>query len=115
MLSSTELDLAKRKEIALKIAVNCTQLLQEKFGAKRVILFGSLAGQTPWHNRSDIDLAVEGLPEGNFFQAYAACRQLLTQELQLDLLALEDVYPEMRSRILQGIDMTDNSIILYRN
>ncbi len=101
---------ANRKQLALDIARNCSSLLINKFAAKRVILFGSLAGQTPWHDRSDIDLAVEGLPEGTFFLAYSACRDLLPEGLELDLVPLEDVYPEMRSRILQGTVMNPNSL-----
>jgi predicted nucleotidyltransferase len=67
----------ERKNLALEVAQTCTNILIKKFGAKKVILFGSLAGQTPWHDRSDIDLAVEGLPEGTFFRAYSVCRDLL--------------------------------------
>ena len=99
-----------RKNLALEIAQSCSDLLIAKFGARRVILFGSLAGQTPWHESSDIDLAVEGLPEGTFLTAYSACRDLLPEGLELDLVALEDVYPEMGSRILQGRIMNQNSL-----
>ena len=40
-------------------------------GARRVWLFGSLAWGVP-HERSDIDLAVEGLPKDQFWEAYGA-------------------------------------------
>jgi len=88
----------KRKARALGAAEACRRLLKERFGARRVILFGSLAGQGPWHGRSDIDLAVEGLAPDEFFAAYSACRDLLPPGLELDLLSLESVYPEMRAR-----------------
>lgn len=104
-----------RKHLALEIAQTCSSLLIDKFGAKKVILFGSLAGQTPWHDRSDIDLAVEGLPEGTFFSAYSACRDLLPQGLELDLVPLEDIYPEMRERILQGTMMNSNSLTALKS
>lgn len=82
-------------------------LLKERFGARRVILFGSLAGQGPWHDRSDIDLAVEGIAPEEFFRAYSACWDLVTRDLSiaLDLVPLEDAYPEMRARILGEIEM----------
>ncbi|ACK67327.1 hypothetical protein PCC8801_3358 [Rippkaea orientalis PCC 8801] len=117
MLSYPEISLIEKKQVALQIVLDCTELLKKQFGAKRVILFGSLTGQTPWHSRSDIDLAVEGLPKGIFFRAYAACRQLLPKglNLDLDLIPLEDVYPEMRSRILEGIDMINSSIIALKS
>ena len=69
----------KRKARALGAAEACRRLLKERFGARRVILFGSLAGQGPWHGRSDIDLAVQGLAPDEFFAAYSACRDLLPQ------------------------------------
>jgi predicted nucleotidyltransferase len=52
----------KHKERALEAARACVRLLKEHFSARRVILFGSIAGHASWHERSDIDLAVEGLP-----------------------------------------------------
>lgn len=100
----------ERKILALEIARSCANLLFKEFGAKKVILFGSLAGQTPWHDFSDIDLAVEGLLEGTFFRAYSTCMDLLPEGLELDLVPLEDTYPEMRARILQGKIMDGNSL-----
>jgi predicted nucleotidyltransferase len=52
---------AKSREQVLEAAEACKRLLRERFGARRVILFGSLAGQAPWHAQSDVDLAVKGL------------------------------------------------------
>jgi len=103
-----------RKGQALEAAKACTRLLQERFGAQRVIPFGSLAGQGPWHERSDIDLAVEGLPPEDFFPAYSACRDLLPRGLDLDLVPLEDAYPEMRARILGEVEMPDDPLLAMR-
>jgi predicted nucleotidyltransferase len=100
-----------RKEQALGAAASCARLLRERFGARQVILFGSLAGQGPWHERSDIDLAVEGLVSGDFFPAYSACCDLLPRGLGLDLVPLESVYPELRSRILGEVEMPDNPVL----
>ncbi len=101
----------KRKEQALEAAEACIRLLKERFGARRVILFGSIVGQGPWHGRSDIDLAVEGLASTEFFPAYSACRDLLPQGLELDLVPLEDAYPEMRARILGEVEMPDDPML----
>jgi len=98
----------KREEQALEAAEACIRLLKERFGAKRVILFGSVAGQGTWHERSDIDLAVEGLAPAEFFPAYSACRELLPRGLELDLVPLESAYPEMRARILGEVEMPDD-------
>jgi hypothetical protein len=35
----------------------------------------------------------------------------LSHGIELDLVSLEDVYPEMRVRILQGVDMADNAFV----
>ena len=52
---------AGRKSLAWKMARIASNILKEKYGAKKVVLFGSLANEkrfTPW---SDIDLSVSGL------------------------------------------------------
>ena len=101
----------ERKEQALEAAEACIRLLKERFGARRVILFGSITGQGPWHGRSDIDLAVEGVAPEEFFPAYSACRDLLPRGLELDLVPLEDAYPEMRARILGEVEMPDDPVL----
>lgn len=78
----------KRKEQALEAAEACIRLLKERFRARRVMFFGSIAGQGTWHGRSDIDLPVEGLAPDEFFPAYSACRDLLPRGLELDLVLL---------------------------
>jgi predicted nucleotidyltransferase len=106
----------ERRKRALAVAEECMALLKNRFGARRVILFGSLAGQGVWHETSDIDLAVEGLKPEDFFPAYAACDKLLPRdlELELDLVPLEDVYPELRARILGEVEMPDNPILALK-
>ena len=101
----------KRREQALEAAVACAQLLKERFGARQVILFGSIAGQGAWHGRSDIDLAVEGLAPAEFFPAYSACLDLLPPGLELDLVALERACPEMRARILGEVEMPSDPVL----
>jgi predicted nucleotidyltransferase len=109
-----ETPVAKRKEQALEAAEACIRLLKGRFGARRVILFGSVAGQGAWHERSDIDLAVEGLAPAEFFSAYSACRDLLPQGLELDLVSLETAHPEMRARILGEVKMSDDPILAVK-
>ena len=52
------------REEALRAAEACSRLLREQFGAREVYVCGSAAGEAPWHDRSDLDLVVEGLPAG---------------------------------------------------
>lgn len=52
----------KARRVAVwKAAAACIDLLKTRFGVRRASVFGSLAGHSPWHARSDIDIAVEGL------------------------------------------------------
>jgi predicted nucleotidyltransferase len=102
------------REKALEAAEACAQLLKERFGVERVILFGSTTGQGVWHSRSDIDLAVEGLAPEQFFTAYSACREILPQGVELDLVPLERAYPEMRARILGEVQMPDDPILAIK-
>lgn len=100
---------------ALAIAEACAELLKTRFGARRVILFGSLAGQGPWHNGSDIDLAVEGLPSEQFFRAWAALDEVVPRGLMVDLVPLEDTYPEMRARILGEVEVPEDPILALKS
>jgi predicted nucleotidyltransferase len=99
------------REQVLEAVEACKRILRERFGARRVILFGSLTGQSPWHAQSDVDLAVEGLAPSAFFKAYSACRDLLPRGAELDLVALEKVSPEMRARILGEVPMPDDPLL----
>ena len=53
---------------AMREARQMAKRLVKQHGAKRVILFGSVARQRRLRRDSDIDLAVEGMPAENFYQ-----------------------------------------------
>lgn len=105
----------KRRQKALESARACADLLYNHFGVRKVIPFGSLVGQGPWHDKSDIDLAVEGLASADFFPAYSACRNLLPEDMELDLVSLENVPPQMQSRILGEINIPDKLIPVLKS
>lgn len=65
------------REQALDIAEHAAEILKSRFGATRIIVFGSARGDAPWHEGSDLDLAVEGLPNASFWHI-----QLLMQMYQ---------------------------------
>lgn len=98
------------QEEAQELAERCATLLRERFGARRVILFGSAAGDAPWHSRSDLDLAVEGLSPEQHWQALNACYELLPPELTLDLIPLESAWPELRARLEGEVAMPEDPI-----
>jgi predicted nucleotidyltransferase len=57
-------------EDAMSVAQGIAKELIHGFGAKKVKLFGSLA-RSDYHRRSDIDLAVWGIPAPEFYRAVA--------------------------------------------
>jgi predicted nucleotidyltransferase len=68
------------------------EVLASEFGARRVVLFGSLArGEA--RPDSDIDLAVEGLPPTATFRAMARAAEVAGRHV--DLVPLEGVRPEV--------------------
>jgi predicted nucleotidyltransferase len=78
-----------QQPMALAFATRCAQILRDRFRARRVIPFGSVVGHGTWHSGSDLALAVEGIPPEQFFQAWAALRELLPPGLDVDLVDLE--------------------------
>lgn len=88
-----------RRQQAQQAAEVCARVLKEQFGAHEVYVFGSLAGQSPWHSRSDIDLAVEGLASEQYISALSALWELLPEGLELDLVTLETAPPELVARV----------------
>ena len=81
-----------------KLARIIASQLQNKFAAKRVIVFGSLLDFDEFHSDSDIDLAVAGIPSEKFYQAVASVTGL-SGEFKVDLVDIEDCLPQLRQVI----------------
>jgi len=91
-------EMANRRRRARAVASKAARLLKTEFGAKEVILFGSLArraGFTPW---SDIDLAAKGIPPLRFYEAVGVVIGL-SGEFKIDLIDLDDCSASMRANI----------------
>jgi predicted nucleotidyltransferase len=80
-----QLRIAKAWALARKAA----DLLRERFAAQRVVAFGSLIHPEYFHGRSDVDLAVWGLDEGDYLRAVAAVTGL-DKDISIDLIAVEE-------------------------
>ena len=97
---------ARRQGRAWAVACAAARLLKERFGARRVRAFGSLP--TPWfRERSDIDLAVEGVPPERLGEAEAALAEL-APDFRVDLVPLEALRdaPRLLRRIEEeGVDL----------
>lgn len=65
--STKKLEATKKRKLIL-LARRCAQFLRSKYKVKRVILIGSLV-KGFFHDRSDIDLVVEGLAPELYIKA----------------------------------------------
>jgi predicted nucleotidyltransferase len=92
--------LEERRRSGLSLAKRAASLLKEEFGATQVILFGSLLTET-FHESWDIDLAVMGLPEKQYFQAVGCLIGL--GNFDFDLVEIQHVRPEIVQKICQGV------------
>ncbi|MEO1094513.1 MAG: nucleotidyltransferase domain-containing protein [Cyanobacteria bacterium J06638_28] len=106
--------LEQRRQVALRVARESDRLLRDRFGATDVIVFGSLAGQGPWHWDSDLDLAVAGLTFERWLLAADAVRAIMPHWLAVDLVRLEALNPAVRRRVLQPVTMTQNKLLTLK-
>ncbi len=96
-------EMKKRQEIGREIAEKCAFILKEKFGAKKVFLFGSLLNYQEMNYDSDIDLAVLGLPEHQFWLAGALLEK--NHDFEIDLVEIEKAKPYILKAIEKGIEL----------
>ena len=78
----------------------CADLLAETYHVRKVWLFGSLVQPQEAHDRSDMDLAVEGLAPADYFAALAAIYDLVEPGIEIDLVAMETAQIPLRQHIL---------------
>jgi predicted nucleotidyltransferase len=89
----------RRKRCAFAEARRISKILGHKFGAKKVLLYGSLMRENAvFDNASDIDLAVEGL-RGKFLSAYGYC--LRVSRYPIDLKEYDILPEKFRKTILK--------------
>lgn len=95
----------RRRRQAWRVARRAARLLREKYGASRVVLFGSLAHDawfTPW---SDIDLAAWGIPPEHFYGAVAAITGL-SPTFRIDLVDPDACRSALRATVeREGIEV----------
>ena len=93
-------ELRARRLRAWRVARKAAKILRTEFGAERVIVFGSLIHSALFHERSDVVLAVWGLPGREY---YCAVSVLLDIEpsISIDLIAFEDARHALQEVILK--------------
>ena len=96
----------RERDLLLRRVRRAAGVLKDQFGARQVILFGSLAGSAWYGATSDIDLAVEGLKGGkNYWQAWRAVEEIVNDRL-VDLIEIEDASESLRQAIQRyGIEL----------
>jgi predicted nucleotidyltransferase len=87
---------AQRAQRLLAVLPDARRLLVERYGAASVILFGSLAAGNP-RDTSNVDLAVEGLPDSAYFAALSDLMTLFGSPV--DLVRLEGASGTLGDRI----------------
>lgn len=91
--------LAAQAEEARRVAAALAQELRSRFVAERIVLFGSLA-RGEFSGRSDIDLAVWGVPPAEFYRAVAFASGY-SKVWEVDLVDAEDCSEALRRNIEQ--------------
>ena len=91
-------EISKRRRRALVAARKAGELLKSEFGAKEVILFGSLARRGGFTLFSDIDLAARGIPSDRFFEAVDVVLGL-SAEFRIDLIDIDNSSPALLKNI----------------
>ena len=91
-------EISSRRRRAMLVARKAAKLLKTEFGAKEVILFGSLARRVGFTRWSDIDLASRGIPAEKYLKAMDTVLYL-SPEFKIDLVELETCLPALLKSI----------------
>jgi predicted nucleotidyltransferase len=91
-------DRQQAAQIAWEQVQQIARCLRQEFGATRIIVFGSLV-RDRFTDRSDIDLAVGGIPVSRYFEAVARANEY--SDRWVDLKPLEDFEEHFRQRVLE--------------
>jgi predicted nucleotidyltransferase len=89
-----------RPERAWAVARTAAQHLRQRYKAQRIVVFGSLVHPGRFHLRSDVDLAVWGVSERDYYRAVGEMLALDPQ-ISVDLVEGENVRPSVRDAIAQ--------------
>lgn len=98
-------DLIFRRNRAWEVARKAATILKERFGATRVLVFGSLAHGAWFTPRSDIDLLADGIPAEKFFHAEADVEAVATG-YKVDLVDSRECSPELLEQVEEeGVEL----------
>ncbi len=87
----------RRREVLIKLARECAKILKDKFHVKRVFLIGSPVYGIV-HEKSDIDLVVEGLRPELYIKALVELSDFLQWKVEVNLIPFEDAFESLKER-----------------
>lgn len=97
--------LAQRRARAWELAREAAALLQQHFGATRVVVFGSLIHDDMFTLHSDVDVAAWGLDERNWLKAIGTVYDL-SAEIPVNLVDMSTARPEIAEVIeREGVEL----------
>ncbi len=95
--------MAHHRSKGLKVAQSVADFLKREYGVTRVMLFGSMVlGNI--REESDIDLAVWGLPQRQYFKAWAAVNDI-RRDFPVDLIDINDASEILLEHIENGWEL----------
>ena len=97
-------DITSWRNRAKEVAGQAAKILKEKYGASRVVLFGSLAHEAWFTLKSDIDLYAVDIPADKFFKAEAEVESIAPM-FKVDLVDHKECSPELLKQIREGIEL----------
>lgn len=80
-------------------AKEAAKILAKEYQAGKVYLIGSTASGALFHEHSDVDLVVKGLPPQKYFSALAKIQKIFSGKSRVDLIPLEDATPAMAKKV----------------
>jgi len=96
-LTIEAVDQQERERILVRVR-EAALVLKRRFGAQRVVLFGSLAHTAWFMPDSDVDLAVQGVPHKLYWQAWR-CVEEIVGDRPVDLIDIESARDSLRQAI----------------
>ncbi|MBX3011134.1 MAG: hypothetical protein KF832_06480 [Caldilineaceae bacterium] len=92
--------IAEQLARAKLVAQQAATFLQTHYSVAQVAVFGSVVHPARFHTRSDIDLAVWGMNEHDYYRAVGEL-QAISSEFAIDLVRVEDVSLPLQQTIIQ--------------
>lgn len=112
VISTPKIEQQQRRQLeGLAIATKAIYLLQKKYQASKVLLFGSLTAAEKIRKNSDIDLAVWDLDDRDYYQALSKLQDL-SDSFLFDLVQFESAQSSLQTKIIHsGLSVEDFPVI----